>query len=232
MRATFTTAEILAATGGTLVHQGAWDTFCGVSTDSRTSQAGELFIPLTGERHDGHEYHSRRPAPGRPGGVGGNDLWHRRGRFKTRPWPSTCLRGDRHRRSRHPHGPGRPGPGLAGAASGAGGGHHRELRQDHHQGDDRRGAAPAFRVLKNRLNLNNLIGMPLTLLGLGGDARGRGAGDGHERLRGNPPADPDRPPHHRGAHQRPSGPYRRRGGYRRGGPGQRGAGRRWTTARS
>jgi UDP-N-acetylmuramoyl-tripeptide--D-alanyl-D-alanine ligase len=28
--------------------------------------------------------------------------------------------------------------------------------------------APAFRVLKNRLNLNNLIGMPLTLLGLEG----------------------------------------------------------------
>ena len=40
----------------TLVHQGAWDTFCGVSTDSRTSQTGELFIPLTGERHDGHEF--------------------------------------------------------------------------------------------------------------------------------------------------------------------------------
>ena len=56
MRATFTTAEILAATGGTLVHQGAWDTFCGVNTDSRTCQTGELFIPLTGERHDGHEF--------------------------------------------------------------------------------------------------------------------------------------------------------------------------------
>ena len=56
MSATFTTAEILAATRGTLVHQGAWDTFCGVGTDSRTSQTGELFIPLTGERHDGHEF--------------------------------------------------------------------------------------------------------------------------------------------------------------------------------
>ena len=47
MSASFTTAEILAATGGTLVHQGAWDTFC-VGTDSRTTQTGELFIPLTG----------------------------------------------------------------------------------------------------------------------------------------------------------------------------------------
>ena len=44
MRASFTIAEILAATGGTLVHQGAWDTFCGVNTDSRTCQTGELFM--------------------------------------------------------------------------------------------------------------------------------------------------------------------------------------------
>ena len=56
MGATFTIAEIIAATGGTLAHRGAWDTFCGVSTDSRTTQAGGLFIPLTGEKHDGHEF--------------------------------------------------------------------------------------------------------------------------------------------------------------------------------
>ena len=56
MSATFTTSDILAATGGTLVQPGVWDTFCGVSTDSRTCQTGELFIPLTGERHDGHEF--------------------------------------------------------------------------------------------------------------------------------------------------------------------------------
>ena len=36
--------------------RGAWETFCGVNTDSRTCQTGELFIPLTGERHDGHEF--------------------------------------------------------------------------------------------------------------------------------------------------------------------------------
>src|SRR4030042_4937179 len=56
MGATFTTAEILAATGGTLVQTGAWRAFCGVSTDSRTCQAGKGFIPLSGERHDGHEF--------------------------------------------------------------------------------------------------------------------------------------------------------------------------------
>jgi hypothetical protein len=56
MCASFTIDDILAATGGALVHRGAWDTFCGVNTDSRTCQTGELFIPLTGERHDGHEF--------------------------------------------------------------------------------------------------------------------------------------------------------------------------------
>ena len=56
MTATFTIAEILAATGGTLVQRGCWDAFCGVCTDSRTAQTGQLFIPLSGERHDGHEF--------------------------------------------------------------------------------------------------------------------------------------------------------------------------------
>ena len=52
----FTTPEILAATQGALLQRGASGVFCGVSTDSRTCQAGELFIPLSGERHDGHEF--------------------------------------------------------------------------------------------------------------------------------------------------------------------------------
>ena len=48
--------EILTATGGALVQRGLSDAFCGVSTDSRTAQTGQLFIPLSGERHDGHEF--------------------------------------------------------------------------------------------------------------------------------------------------------------------------------
>ena len=56
MAATFTIDEILAATGGVLAQRGAWETFCGVSTDSRTAQTGQLFIPLSGERHDGHDF--------------------------------------------------------------------------------------------------------------------------------------------------------------------------------
>ena len=56
MAATFTIAEILTATGGALVQRGCWDAFCGVSTDSRTTQTGQLFIPLSGEHHDGHAF--------------------------------------------------------------------------------------------------------------------------------------------------------------------------------
>src|SRR5512143_1524224 len=56
MAATSTTDDILAATGGALVQRGSGDSFCGVSTDSRTTQTGQLFIPLSGERHDGHVF--------------------------------------------------------------------------------------------------------------------------------------------------------------------------------
>ena len=169
MRATFTTAEILAATGGTLVRQGAWDTFCGVNTDSRTSQTGELFIPLTGERHDGHEFIPmalRRGARGvivesrilRPAGVGAG----------LKPAPTVPpeitviavrdaltslgdLAGAWRARFRVP---------VVGITGSCGKTTTKEMIAAT--------LAPAFRVLKNRLNLNNLIGMPLTLLGLEG----------------------------------------------------------------
>ncbi len=48
-----TVAEI---TGGYLMQNGASVEFQGISTDSRTLQPGELFIPLRGEHFDGHDY--------------------------------------------------------------------------------------------------------------------------------------------------------------------------------
>jgi UDP-N-acetylmuramoyl-tripeptide--D-alanyl-D-alanine ligase len=174
MRATFTIDEILAATGGTLMHRGAWETFCGVNTDSRTCQTGELFIPLTGEKHDGHEFIPaalRRGARGvlveqrilQATGVGAG--------FK--PAPTVLGRnflpeitviaipdaltalGDLARawraRFRVP---------VVGITGSCGKTTTKEMIAAV--------LGPAFRVLKNRLNLNNLIGMPLTLLELEG----------------------------------------------------------------
>ena len=51
----FKTADIIKATGGTLLQAGPKG-FSGVSTDSRNIGKGELFVPLVGERFDGHAF--------------------------------------------------------------------------------------------------------------------------------------------------------------------------------
>jgi len=51
----FTVKEIAAATGGKV--SGSMERqVSGVSTDSRTATPGQLFVPLKGERFDGHDY--------------------------------------------------------------------------------------------------------------------------------------------------------------------------------
>jgi UDP-N-acetylmuramoyl-tripeptide--D-alanyl-D-alanine ligase len=51
----FSVAEIAAATGGSVQGDGS-GRVSGVSTDSRTVAAGQLFVPLKGERFDGHDF--------------------------------------------------------------------------------------------------------------------------------------------------------------------------------
>ena len=50
-----TTEEIIKATGGTLVGGGE-TVIKGISTNSREIKEGELFIPLVGDKFDGHEF--------------------------------------------------------------------------------------------------------------------------------------------------------------------------------
>ena len=50
-----TARELCAAVGGTLLQDGG-AVVTGVTTDSRAVQPGQLFIPLVGERFDGHAY--------------------------------------------------------------------------------------------------------------------------------------------------------------------------------
>lgn len=62
-----TVRELCAAVHGTLL-QGEEDAvFTGVTTDSRHVSAGQLFIPLTGERFDGHAYLENALADGAAG---------------------------------------------------------------------------------------------------------------------------------------------------------------------
>ena len=51
-----TVREICAAVGGTLLQGEGSALITGVTTDSRAVSAGQLFIPRTGERFDGHAY--------------------------------------------------------------------------------------------------------------------------------------------------------------------------------
>lgn len=52
----FTVANLLVATGGTLLRGDAGVVCTGVSTDSRTLQPGDLFVALVGPRFDGHRF--------------------------------------------------------------------------------------------------------------------------------------------------------------------------------
>jgi UDP-N-acetylmuramoyl-tripeptide--D-alanyl-D-alanine ligase len=51
----FTISDIAAITGGRVIGEPDGE-ICGISTDSRSVTAGELFVPLCGERFDGHDF--------------------------------------------------------------------------------------------------------------------------------------------------------------------------------
>lgn len=54
--ASFTIEEVLKAVDGVLVRRGNAGLCRGVSTDTRTLEEGNLFIPLSGEHFDGHRF--------------------------------------------------------------------------------------------------------------------------------------------------------------------------------
>jgi UDP-N-acetylmuramoyl-tripeptide--D-alanyl-D-alanine ligase len=70
--------EILKATGGSPIKGGVRWSCCGLSTDTRTLHAGNLFIALTGDRFDGHNYLGTAEKKGAAGLlVGANHLGKR-----------------------------------------------------------------------------------------------------------------------------------------------------------
>ena len=67
--AVMTISEVLRATGGILTKGEPEKTFQGVSTDSRTLQEGNLFLCLSGENFDGHRFLAAAAAAGAAGFV-------------------------------------------------------------------------------------------------------------------------------------------------------------------
>ena len=163
MPATFTAADLVAATRGTLIQGRGEDGFVGVSTDSRTCQTGELFVPLKGERHDGHAYIPKALGRGVRGVLVEERIWCRNGHLPHLPQEVTAVAvtdtltalGDLARawRRRFPL----PVVSLTGSCGKTTAKEMIALI-----------LSRFFRVLKNDLNLNNLIGLPQTLLQLDG----------------------------------------------------------------
>ena len=52
----FTATEVLSATGGRLIRGNPTQGISGLATDSRTIRPGELFVAIKGERFDGHKF--------------------------------------------------------------------------------------------------------------------------------------------------------------------------------
>ena len=151
-----TTEEVLAATGGVLVGGEGGRTFRGVSIDSRTIVPGNLFVALKGERFDGHDFAAAAARGGAAGLVVDRDI-------QGVPSGTTVILvrdtvralGDLARYWR-----GRFAVPVLAVTGSAGKTTTKEMAAAV-LGLDRS-------VLKTEGNLNNLIGLPLTLLGLAG----------------------------------------------------------------
>ncbi len=154
-----TIEEVLTVTRGNLVQGGGKTSFQGVSTDSRTVAEGDLFIALKGPRFDGHQY-ALEALGKKAGGVliqedkVGDIRWN-----GNRSKPVIAVKdtlfalGDIAQGWRRKH----PIPVVA-------------LTGSNGKTTTKEMIAAClettFPVLKTKGNLNNLIGVPLTLLGL------------------------------------------------------------------
>jgi len=147
------TKTVLEATGGVLVQGDAQTSFAGVSTDSRSIRPGELFVALRGEQFDGHRFFSEAIQRGARGGVIEQEVERTADKTITIIKVGNTLQalGDVAHwwRKRHPI------PLMAVVGSNG-----KTTTKEMVAGIlEQQGA-----VLKNPGNLNNLIGLPLSLL--------------------------------------------------------------------
>lgn len=168
-RAPFTVAEVLAATGGSLVREPRSDgkgsppaAAVGVSTDSRALAPGQAFVALVGARFDGHDHLEAAARAGATLVIVSRDVAVPPGPAIVRVADTVRALGDLARAHRRRWARGRRG-GLERklvAITGSAG-----------KTTTRRAAAAVLaaaglRVHATSHNFNNQIGIPLTLLGL------------------------------------------------------------------
>jgi UDP-N-acetylmuramoyl-tripeptide--D-alanyl-D-alanine ligase len=151
--------EVLRATGGRLIQGNSKGRFSGVSLDSRTIRPGSLFIPLIGERFNGHRFISQALEKGARGFLinvqersrGRDSL--KEGGIMIEVKDTLVALGDLAHLWRKKH----PIP-LVAITGSNGKTTTREMLAEI--------LKIKFKILKTEGNFNNLIGVPLTLLRL------------------------------------------------------------------
>ncbi len=153
-----TAGDIAAATGGRLIAGDADEVIGRVSIDSRTVEPGDLFVAIRGERFDGHAFVPDAVAKGAtgvvvdhapPAGAGGPDRLAIQVDDTTRALQKLAL--DVRRRSDTK---------VVAITGSAGKTTTKEVAAEF--------LASRYRVFRNKGNLNNHIGLPLSLLELRG----------------------------------------------------------------
>jgi UDP-N-acetylmuramoyl-tripeptide--D-alanyl-D-alanine ligase len=151
--------EIREATGG-IIRQGSLTArYVGLSTDSRTAQAGQVFLPLPGERFDGHDFIPAALRRGVGAVVAGLVRYHRNDLALPADTGLVLVPDTLRALGDLAHFWRRRFPGPVVAITGSCGKTTTKEMIAHVLGS-------RYRVLKNELNLNNLIGLPQTLLEL------------------------------------------------------------------
>lgn len=152
--------EILEATGGTLLAGNPEMRPLGISTDTRSLIPGEMFVALRGERFDGHDFAALALAKGacgvlmQKGRVGGfGDRAYSRGAALVEVEDTLFALGEIARKWRQLH-----GVQVVGITGSNGKTTTKEMLASILE--------RSRSVLKNKGNLNNRIGLPLTLLQL------------------------------------------------------------------
>ena len=155
--------EILAATGGKVLREGARTRFGEVVTDSTKVKSGSVFVALKGERHDGHRFIPEAIERGAACVIAGRAVPRAGARHATVIRVPDTLRalGDlaHYRREQC-------NPKVLAITGSNGKTTTKEMTAAIFEKATLDGARLRGRVLKTEGNFNNLVGLPLTLLRL------------------------------------------------------------------